>query len=57
MARWTIEVISAAERELRDLPDDLQGRFLVRLLIKNSQKTPRREVALAERRMKEQTGG
>jgi hypothetical protein len=28
MARWTIEVVSAAERELRDLPDDLQGRFL-----------------------------
>jgi hypothetical protein len=28
MARWTVEVIPAAERELKALPDDLQGRFL-----------------------------
>jgi phage-related protein len=28
MARWTVEVTPAAERELKDLPEDLQGRFL-----------------------------
>ncbi len=28
MVRWTVEVIPAAERELKALPDDLQGRFL-----------------------------
>jgi hypothetical protein len=26
--RWTIEVIPAAERKLKALPDDLQGKFL-----------------------------
>ena len=104
-ARWTIEVIPAAERELKGLSDDLQGRFLhvaglleefgptrlglphvrplggklwemrlvrrntiaramhfaagdrrlvvVRMFVKKSQKTPRREIALAERRMKD----
>ena len=109
MARWTIEVIPAAERELKGLPEDLQGRFLhvaglleefgpagvgvphvrpleaklwemrlagrdiigraiyfaasgrrlivVRVFVKKSQKTPRREIALAERRMKEQDRG
>jgi phage-related protein len=109
MVRWTVEVIPAAERELKALPDDLQGRFLhvagmleefgpqrvglphirplegklwemrlagrnsiaraiyftaagrrlivVRLFVKKSQKTPRREIALAARRMKEQDHG
>jgi phage-related protein len=109
MARWTVEVIPAAERELRALPDDLQGKFLhvagmleefgparvglphvrplekklwemrlagrdsiaraiyfaasgrrlvvVRVFVKKSGKAPRREIALAERRMKEQDGG
>lgn len=109
MARWTVEVIPAAERELKALPDDLQGKFLhlaglleefgparvglphvrplggklwemrlagrdniaramyfaasarrlvvVRVFVKKSQKTPRREIALAEKRMKEQDGG
>ena len=109
MARWTVEVIPAADRELKALPDDLQGRFLhvagileefgpgrvglphvrpleaklwemrltgrdgiaraiyfaaggrrlvvVRVFVKKSQKTPRREIALAERRMKEQDRG
>jgi mRNA-degrading endonuclease RelE of RelBE toxin-antitoxin system len=28
MARWTVEVIPAAERELKTLSDDLQARFL-----------------------------
>lgn len=28
MARWTVELIEAAERELRALPADLQARFL-----------------------------
>ena len=28
MARWTVGVIPAAERELKQLPDDLQGKFL-----------------------------
>jgi hypothetical protein len=28
MARWTVEVIPAAEHELKALPDELQGRFL-----------------------------
>ena len=109
MARWTVEVIPAAERELKALPDDLQGKFLhvaglleefgparaglphvrplggklwdmrlagrdnvaraiyfaasdrrlvvVRLFVKKSQKTPRREIVLAARRMKEQDSG
>ena len=30
---------------------------VVRMFVKKSQKTPRRELALAERRMKEQGGG
>lgn len=109
MARWTVEVIPSAERELKGLADDLQGRFLhvagllaefgpgevglphvrplggklwemrlrgrdniaraiyfaatrrrlvvVRVFVKRSQKTPPREIALAERRMKEQDDG
>jgi phage-related protein len=109
MARWTVEVVPAAERELKALPDDLQGKFLhvaglleefgparvglphvrplggklwemrlagrdniaramyfaaggrrlvvVRVFVKKSQKTPHHEIALAERRMKEQDGG
>ena len=109
MARWTVEVIPAAERELKDLADDLQGKFLhvagllaefgpsrvglphvrplggklwemrlrgrdniaraiyfaasgrrlvvVRVFVKKSQKTPPREIALAERRVKEQDDG
>jgi phage-related protein len=109
MARWTVEVIPAAERELRALPDDLQGRFLhvaelleefgparvglphvrplggklwkcawpaetniaramyfaasgrrlvvVRVFVKKAQKTPRHEITMAQRRMKEQDGG
>ena len=109
MARWTVEVTPAAERELKALPDDLQGRFLhlagmleefgphrvglphvgplegklweirlagrntiaraiyfaatgrrlvvVRLFVKKSQQTPRRELVLAARRMKEQDRG
>jgi len=28
MARWIVEVIPAAERELKALPDDLRGKFL-----------------------------
>src|SRR3954469_17007663 len=28
MSRWTVEVIEAAERELRALPPDLQAHFL-----------------------------
>ena len=109
MARWTVEVSPAAERELKALPDGLQGKFLhvaglleefgpgrlglphvrplggklwemrlagrdriaraiyfaasgrrfvvVRVFVKKSQKTPRREIALAERRMREQDRG
>jgi phage-related protein len=109
MARWTVEVIPAAERELKALPDDLQGKFLhvaglleefgpgrvglpnvrplerklwemrlasqgvmaraiyfaasgrrlvvVRIFVKKSQRTPLREIASAERRMKEQDRG
>jgi len=108
MAGWTVEVIPAAERELKALPDDVQSRFLhvagllqesgpaqvglphvrplrgklwemrmagrdriaralyfaasgrrlvvLRVFVKKSQKTPSREIALAERRMKEQDG-
>jgi phage-related protein len=106
MVRWTVEVIPAAERELKALSDDLQARFLhvagtveefgparvgmpqirplggklwemrlsgrntigraiyfaarsrrlivVRVFVKKTEKTPRREIALAERRMREQ---
>ncbi|MGH6913494.1 MAG: type II toxin-antitoxin system RelE/ParE family toxin [Geminicoccales bacterium] len=106
MARWTVEVIPAAERELKALSDDLQARFLhvagmlealgpvqvgmphvrslggklwemrlagrdtigraiyfaasgrrlvvVRLFVKKTQRSPRREIALAERRLREQ---
>lgn len=109
MTRWTVEVIPAAELELKALPEDLQGRFLhvagmleefgparvglphvrplgnklwemrltgrdgiaraiyfaasgrrlvvVRFFVKKSQRTPRREIEIAERRMKEQNGG
>jgi phage-related protein len=28
VARWTVEVIDAAERELKSLPGDIQARFL-----------------------------
>ena len=28
MPSWTVEISEAAEREIRDLPPDLQGRFL-----------------------------
>jgi len=101
-------VIPAAERELKALPDDLQGKFLhvagllpefgparvglphvlplgeklwemrmagqnriaralcfaasgrrlvvIRVFVKKAQKTPRREIALAERRMEQQNG-
>lgn len=28
MARWTVELVEAAERELKALPADLQARFL-----------------------------
>lgn len=106
MARWTVEVIPAAEREIGALPDDLQAAFLhvagmleefgprqigmphvrpirnklwemrlagrgktaraiyfaasgrrlvvVRVFVKKTEKTSRREIDLAERRMKEQ---
>jgi phage-related protein len=109
MARWTVELAPAAERELDALPDDLQARFLhvaglleefgpgrvrmphvrplggklwemrlagrgtigraiyfaaggrrlvvVRLFMKKSQTTPRREIALAERRMRDHEDG
>ena len=105
MSRWTVELIEAAERELRALPADLQARFLhvaelleevgpqkvgmplvrpleaklwemrlrgrdgiaraiyfaatgrrlvvVRIFAKKTQATPRREIALALRRMTE----
>jgi phage-related protein len=108
MTRWSVEVIPAAERELKALPDDLQGRFVhvagllqefgparvglphvrplggklwemrmagqnriaralyfaasgqrlvvVRVFVKKSRKTPRREIMLAERRMEQQSG-
>jgi phage-related protein len=109
VVRWTVELIPAAERELQDLPDDLQARFVhvaemleelgpervgmphvrplgrklwemrlvgrdniaravyftasdrrlvvVRVFVKKSQKTPRRQIELAEQRMKEQARG
>jgi phage-related protein len=109
MPSWTVEISEAAEREIRDLPPDLQGRFLhisemlkelgpqrvgmphvrslgqelwemrmsgrdgiaraiyfatrgrrlvvVRVFVKKSRKTPRREIELASRRMKEVRNG
>lgn len=109
MPLWTVEISEAAEREIRDLPPDLQGRFLhisemleelgpqrvgmphvrslgqelwemrmsgrdgiaraiyfatsgrrlvvVRVFVKKSRKTPRREIELASRRMKEVRNG
>ena len=105
MVRWIVETDPAAEREIKDLPDDLQSRFVhvaemleefgpaqvglphvrpirgklwemrlsgkdniaralyfaargrrlvvVRVFVKKSQKTPPREIKLAERRMKD----
>lgn len=109
MPSWTVETGEAAEQEIRDLPPDLQSRFLhvsgmleqfgpqkvgmphvrpleqklwemrmkgrdgiaraiyfvatgrrlvvVRVFVKKSQKTPRREIDLALRRMKEVQDG
>ena len=109
MSSWTIVISEAAEQEIRDLPSDLESRFLhvsgmleqfgpqevgmphvrfleqklwemrmkgrdgiaraiyfaaagrrlvvVRVFVKKSQKTPRREIDLALRRMKEVQDG
>ena len=110
MLSWTVEITEAADREIRDLPPDLQGRFfhisemleelgpqrvgmphvrsigqelwemrmsgrdgiaraiyflaargrrliVVRVFVKKSRKTPRREIELASRRMKEVRNG
>lgn len=55
---WTVETLNKiVVKELETLPSDMRARFsrvvVVRVFVKKTQKTPRREIQLALERAKE----
>lgn len=50
MSPWHVTLVPAAEAELLRIPKDMQARF-VHVFIKKTQKTPQKNMAIAQKRL------